>query len=118
MLDASAIIAIIIGETGSAALLERLVQSETLVIGAPTALECTIVLARRGAPDPEAEVNTLLQSYGVQVVAFTDRHTRVATAAYLQFGKGRHPAKLNFGDCMSYAVAKVAREPLLYIGDD
>jgi ribonuclease VapC len=59
-----------------------------------------------------------LQEFGVATIAFGDVHWREALEAYRRFGKGRHRAALNFGDCLSYAVAKVARQPLLCVGSD
>ena len=59
-----------------------------------------------------------LQEFEIETLPFGDEHARVAMDAYRRFGKGRHPAKLNMGDCFSYATAYVAREPLLCIGDD
>jgi ribonuclease VapC len=56
--------------------------------------------------------------FGLEEVSFSPSHWVVAVEAYERFGKGRHPAKLNFGDCLSYAVARVADRPLLYVGND
>ena len=60
----------------------------------------------------------ILYNADIQVVGFTADHWRVAAEAYDRYGKGQHPASLNFGDCMSYAVAKLAGEKLLYVGND
>lgn len=59
-----------------------------------------------------------LQQFEVEEIPFTEAHWRIATDAFLRFGKGRHPAALNFGDCMTYATAKLAGEPLLFVGND
>ena len=59
-----------------------------------------------------------LRDIGAEVVAFHEQHLEAATTAFLRFGRGRHPAALNFGDCMSYAVASVAGMPLLFTGED
>ncbi|HEX7838922.1 MAG TPA: type II toxin-antitoxin system VapC family toxin [Kofleriaceae bacterium] len=58
------------------------------------------------------------RSLGIEVVPFTDAHDGIAVEAWLRFGKGRHPAALNFGDCLTYAVAKVTTRPLFCTGDD
>lgn len=58
------------------------------------------------------------QEMGIVVVPFTDLHWQRAIDAFARFGKGRHPAALNFGDCMTYATAALARQPLLCVGDD
>ena len=60
----------------------------------------------------------LLEELGVQEVPFGEIHWREAVDAFGRFGKGRHPAGLNFGDCMTYAVARLAGEPLLFVGED
>jgi ribonuclease VapC len=57
-------------------------------------------------------------TFGVERIGFGEPHLRVAIEAHLRYGKGRHPAKLNFGDCMSYATARVADKPLLFVGND
>jgi len=59
-----------------------------------------------------------LRSIGAEIVPFGEEHYEAAVSAFLRYGKGRHPAGLNFGDCMSYALARVSGLPLLYIGDD
>jgi len=60
----------------------------------------------------------LLRSIGAEIVPFTEEHYDAAVSAFLRYGKGRHPAGLNFGDCMSYAFARVSGLPLLYVGTD
>ena len=77
-----------------------------------------MVLCSRLNDSLERDVRTFLLEMEVTVIPFEAAHWREATAAFLRFGKGRHPAKLNFGDCLSYATAKVARKPLLYVGDN
>ncbi len=74
----------------------------------------TIKLKRDGL----ALVNDFLAEAGVEVVPFTRDHASAAFGAYLRYGKGRHAAGLNFGDCFSYAAAKLAGEPLLFVGND
>jgi ribonuclease VapC len=60
----------------------------------------------------------LLSVMDVEVIPFTEAHSRAAVEAFLRFGKGRHPAALNYGDCLTYAVAATAGQPLLYVGED
>ncbi|MBM4321843.1 MAG: type II toxin-antitoxin system VapC family toxin [Deltaproteobacteria bacterium] len=68
--------------------------------------------------NPAAQIAAFLMEYGVQRIAFADAHWREALAAYQRFGRGRHPARLNFGDCLSYAIARLAGQELLCTGDD
>ncbi len=63
-------------------------------------------------------LNSLLREKNVEVLSFTEAHWRIAQSAFVRYGKGRHPAALNFGDCLTYAIAHVAGEPLLCVGDD
>ena len=80
--------------------------------------EAAIVLQKRLDTDPRPMLAALLSEYQVQVQAYSEAHWGEAYLAFERYGKGRHPAKLNFGDCMSYAAAKIAGAPLLYIGKD
>jgi ribonuclease VapC len=85
-------------------------------IGAPTVTEAAIVLQAKGAPP--SLLPALMQRSALRIVSFTERHATVAADAYATYGRGRHPASLNFGDCMTYAVARLADAPLLFVGDD
>jgi ribonuclease VapC len=76
-----------------------------------------MVLAKY-VPNPVGELAELLIAHGIDIEHFTSEHAAAACEAFLRYGKGRHPAGLNFGDCMSYAVAKLSRMPLLYVGGD
>jgi ribonuclease VapC len=60
----------------------------------------------------------MLQELGINEIPFSQVHWREAVEAYQRFGRGRHPARLNFGDCLSYATARLAGQPLLFIGED
>jgi ribonuclease VapC len=118
ILDSSAVVGMILREPGFESLVERLGDAARPAIGAPTLVETGIVLgARLGTPGRTLLARFLTEA-GVSVVAFGEDHWLTAVDAYARFGQGRHPAQLNFGDCMSYAVAKVAGEPLLCLGDD
>ncbi|HET7574672.1 MAG TPA: type II toxin-antitoxin system VapC family toxin, partial [Solirubrobacterales bacterium] len=87
-------------------------------IGAPTLVEVTIVLVRRYGEVGRTALWNFLGERQVLAIPFDGRHWSAASDAFLRFGKGRHPARLNLGDCMTYAVARVAGEPLLFIGND
>ena len=99
-------------------LLTRIASAPRVGIGAATLLEAGIVLSARLKQDARGRLARLLQESGISVVPITDAHFGVAMDAWLRFGKGRHPAGLNFGDCLAYATAVVAGEPLLCVGDD
>ena len=77
-----------------------------------------MVLTARLRGEPVLALKDLLRATEAEVIPFTEDHGRAALNAYLRFGKGRHPAALNFGDCLCYATASVARQPLLYVGED
>jgi ribonuclease VapC len=118
ILDSSVLVAIALREPGYEELAGRLRAAETLGIGAPTLTEAGMVLAARLGVEPQALLDRFLRDFGVVPVAFGDQHWREALDAFRRFGKGRHPAGLNLGDCLSYAVAKVAGHPLLFVGND
>ena len=93
-------------------------RADGMVVGVPTLLELRMVLAGRvGLDRAEAMIDALLFD-AIRRVDFDQRHLAAAIAAFDRYGKGRHPASLNFRDCMAYAVATVAGCPLLYKGDD
>ncbi|HEX5761454.1 MAG TPA: type II toxin-antitoxin system VapC family toxin [Thermoanaerobaculia bacterium] len=118
ILDTSAIIAILLEEPEIDRLLERVEQASLVAVGTPTLVEAGLVLGRRLDTDPRALLARLVQEFSIRVLPFAEHHWLEAVGAYRRFGKGRHPAALNFGDCLSYAVAKAARQPLLCTGDD
>jgi ribonuclease VapC len=77
-----------------------------------------MALSARLGVEPQALLDRFLRDFGVVPVVFGEPHWREALDAFRRFGKGRHPAALNFGDCLSYAVARLADHPLLFVGDD
>lgn len=119
ILDSSAIVAIALREPPWEHLLAAIAaESRSVAIGAPTLVESTIVLSARLARDARGLVGRLLLEGDVAIVPFTDAHFGTATSAWLRYGRGRHRAGLNFGDCLAYATARLADEPLLFTGDD
>ncbi|WP_410609556.1 type II toxin-antitoxin system VapC family toxin [Amycolatopsis sp. lyj-109] len=118
IIDSSAIIAMINHEPETMALERALVTDLEPKIGAPTKAEAGIVLQSKFGMRGRSLFERFLQEWGVVTLPFDDRHAEVAIEAFQRFGKGRHSAKLNLGDCHSYATAKLAREPLLCIGND
>ena len=118
IIDSSALVAIVLQEPEADDLLRRMRDESSLAIGAATLLETGIVLSARLNDDARGLLARLLQESGIAVVDVTEAHFGVAMDAWLRYGRGRHAAALNFGDCLSYAIAVVAGEPLLCIGDD
>jgi ribonuclease VapC len=118
IVDSSAVIAILLKEPGHERLRDRLAASEQVSIGSPTVVESSLVLCNRLGHAGKTLLARFLQEAEVAVVEFTADHWTVAADAFVAYGKGRHRAGLNFGDCMTYAVAKLAGEPLLCLGDD
>jgi ribonuclease VapC len=76
-----------------------------------------VLTAKMGRKAP-AILSRFLQEASLDVIPFAEAHGRAAVDAYARYGKNRHPANLNFGDCLTYAVARLAEQPLLFVGDD
>ncbi|MPZ26216.1 MAG: PIN domain-containing protein [Micromonosporaceae bacterium] len=118
IVDSSAMIAILLREPGHEELEQLLTAAEFAGVGAPTLVETSAVLGSRLGPLGKSLLARFVQEAGLEVIDFAAEHWTVAADAYLQYGKGRHPAGLNFGDCLTYAVCKVSGDPLLCKGDD
>ena len=118
ILDSSAIVAIFLREPGFEVVVDKMAAASNLAIGAPTAAECAIVIGARLGREGRSLVARFLHEQDVAIVTFGEDHWRAAADAYARFGRGRHKAALNFGDCLTYAVAKLAGEPLLAVGRD
>lgn len=118
IVDSSAIVAIVLREPGWEGVVMRLGADAAPAIGAPTLVETGLVLTAKIGQKARIVLARLLQETGLTVIPFAEEHWRVAVDAYAQFGRGRHAAALNFGDCLTYAVARLAGQPLLFVGDD
>lgn len=118
LLDSSALIAIMLQEPGWESLRDRIDEADVIAINAATLLETHMVLTNRTGKNALPLLEALLQETGAYVIPFTEAHWRLAAEAFLRFGKGRHRAALNFGDCIAYATAQQAQMPLLYKGSD
>jgi ribonuclease VapC len=118
ILDTSAILAIALREPEREQLLTKLGAADVVGIGAPTLVESSIVLSSRLGDSGARWLERLVERTGTVVISFEREHSQRAVEAWLRFGRGRHPAALNLGDCYSYATAKVAGRPLLCTGDD
>lgn len=118
ILDSSALAAIVFKEPGFEGLVDKIAGAGGVAIGAPTIVEAGMVIGGRLGRDARSLTAALLQDWQVETVPFGDDHWKEALEAAARFGRGRHRAALNFGDCLAYAVAKLAAEPLLCTGDD
>lgn len=113
VLDGTAVVSIFLRRKGHESLLERLASATQPAIGAPTLASACHELFDATGRDLYPQLQRFCQELGVIIVPFTEAHYRVATDAIRRYGRGRHPAALNLEDCLSYAVARVARQPLL-----
>ncbi len=118
VIDTSALIAIMQNEPGATRLVAAIEQSPVRLISAGTVIETSLVLLGRFGERGEVQLDALLRSLGADIVAVDGDHVTFARDAARTFGRGRHRAALNFGDCFSYALAVSRGEPLLFVGDD
>ena len=118
IIDTSVVVAILLRESDYVELTNRVWTENLVGIGAPTLVECGLVLSRRMRRDIHSLLDTFLTEANVTVIPFDRKHASIAIEAFQTYGKGRHPAKLNYGDCLTYATAKVANRPLLFKGND
>lgn len=118
ILDTSAIVTLFLKEPGYEGVGEKIAQAQVIGIGAPTLVETSIVLSARLSRDMRGSIARFIEENQIITIPFTDGHYGIAVSAWLKFGKGRHPAALNFGDCLAYATAKSADMPLLCFGGD
>ena len=118
VIDSSALIAILLGEPEAAALAQAISNDPKRLLSAVSVLEIAIVIeTRKGLPGVR-EFDLLLSQAQIEIVAMAMDQVQLARKAYTEFGKGRHPAGLNLGDCCSYALARSTGEPLLFKGND
>lgn len=119
VVDTSALVAVALDEPECPRIIATLgAPSGRAGIGAPTVVELGMVLTSRLGQDGRPFVAGLLGEFEIGIIPFADTHWRVAVEAFARFGRGRHPAALNFGDCLTYATARVADAPLLFVGED
>ena len=118
VIDTSAIVAIAFNEPDAASLEQRIADDPVRMISAATMLEAAMVIEARLGEPGGSELDLWLHKVGVEIVAVEAEHADQARRAWRRYGKGRHPAGLNYGDCFSYALAALTGEPLLYKGND
>ncbi len=117
-LDSSALIAILFAEPGYLDLVDRILDADHVRVSAPTLAETSLVLTGRRRVPANDLVEDLVKELAITVVPFGEAEWRAAVGAFVRFGRGRHKAALNFGDCLAYASASVAGDPLLFVGKD
>jgi ribonuclease VapC len=118
VIDTSALLAILFNEPDAEHFEAALEADPTRLMSAASVLETGIVVDARLGEDGGREFDRLLSTAHIQIVAVTTEQVAVARQAYRTYGKGRHRAALNYGDCFAYALAQTTGEPLLFKGDD
>jgi ribonuclease VapC len=118
VVDSSALVAIVFSEPDAEVFAAKLDASSHNSMSASTLLESSIVVARAQGNEALADLDALVKLYEIEIMPFDEAQASIAREAFLRFGKGRHKAGLNFGDCMSYALAKSRNANLLCKGAD
>jgi len=118
VIDSSVLVAVLIGEPEAGVILDVLSGLEQCRISAVNVLEASTVMASRRGSGGVAGLQSLFDVFDIEVAPFTADHAALALDAWRAYGKGRHPARLNLGDCCAYALAKYSGRPLLAKGDD
>lgn len=113
IVDSSAVTSIFLRRPGCERLIDALANADFAGVGAPTLAEASLELARPLGRDVHALLARFVQEFELQIVPFSDAHFRAALEAHQRFGAGKHKAALDFGDCLAYATARLARQPLL-----
>jgi ribonuclease VapC len=118
IVDSSALAAIIFKEPDGSILLDTLMSTSEIAMSAATYLEISIAVIRRHGVGGFAALREIMELTGIVIEPLTETQADLAVQAYTTYGKGRHRATLNYGDCISYALAKETGRPLLYKGQD
>ncbi len=118
VIDTSVIVAIACNEPEAADFERRIADDPIRLMSAATLVEAAMVIETRFGEAGAGELDLWLHKVGVEIVSLDAEQADLARRAWRRFGKGRHPAGLNYGDCFSYALTKVSGEPLLYKGND
>jgi ribonuclease VapC len=118
VLDTSAIFSILAREPAADRLVAAIEADDTHLVSVATVVEVTLVLLGRYGEAGEPLLDRFLRGIGAGIIPVDEQQMNVARDAAIRFGRGRHPAALNFGDCFSYALAHVRGEPLLFTGND
>ncbi len=118
VIDTSALLAILFDEPERPTFAEAIAADQRRLISAATVVEASIVIEAQRGEAGGRELDLLMHRIAADVSSVTAAQAELARSAWRRFGRGRHPAKLNYGDCFAYALARHAGEPLLFKGDD
>ena len=118
IVDTSAVLAILFREPDAERFAKAITSAPSRRMSAATLLETSIVLESRSGAAAGYELDAFLEEAGIELEPVTPEQSQAARRAWRRFGKGNHPAGLNFGDCFAYALAEATREPLLFKGGD
>lgn len=118
VIDTSAILAVLFKEPEAAEFLDRIASDPVRLVSAASVLEASMVIETRYGETGGHELDLFLDRIDVEIVPIDAELAEIARDAWRRYGKGRHPASLNFGDCFSYALAAIRHEPLLFKGND
>jgi ribonuclease VapC len=118
IVDASAILAIVRAEPEAETFVGRILADAQPKMSVANWFEASIVIDQRGTARSRARFDGIIEHLGIALTAVSSLHAQAARTAYRRFGKGNHPAALNYGDCFAYALAKQTGEPLLFKGND
>jgi ribonuclease VapC len=118
VVDSSVLIAILLKESEAEYYANRLTNTNDIYVSAVTIVESSMVIEYKRGEQGAKEYDELLKIISPTIIAFDEQQAKLARIAWQEYGKGRHPAKLNFGDCCSYALAKYMNQPLLFKGGD
>lgn len=118
IIDTSAVLAVLLGEPDAERYEDAIATAWPRRMSVVALLEAAMVVESRGGAVAGQQLDVLLEKAAVELVPVTSEHANVARRAWRRFGKGNHPAALNFGDCFAYALAETTGEPLLFKGED
>ena len=118
IIDTSAIIAVLFNESDAEIYANAIAQADVCRISAATYVEAAVVIEVQTSGSGSRQLDAFMRRAGITLEPVTEDHAHIARQAFTDFGKGRHPAALNYGDCFSYALAKATGEPLLFKGRD
>ena len=118
VIDSSAIVAILLNEADAADIAQAIESNSQRLLSAANLLEASIVIESRKGEAGGRELDLLIYRAAIEIVAVDQEQAELARIAWRRFGKGRHPAGLNYGDCFAYALARTRQLPLLFQGDD
>lgn len=118
IVDTSAVLAILFAEDDAQMYARALTQADACRMSAANFVEAAIVVDAQTKDKGSRQLDAFIRRAGIVIAPVSEEQAHIARQAYADFGKGRHPAGLNFGDCFSYALAKVTGEPLLFKGKD